>query len=358
MLADEKEGLTPQELGGLARKEALGAEERSEISRKAAVSRWTAPRATHEGLLRIGKFEIPCAVLADNTRVLSRIGFLRAIGRTGKAKGGRRYDEEFQLPVFLTAENLKQFIGNDLIENSKSIPYRPLAGGSLVIGYRWELLPSVCHVFMDAKEAGVLRANQLHIAETCKILSRGFSLVGLTALIDEATGFQEVRDRHALEAILDQFLRAEHAKWAKRFPEEFYREIFRLNKWTWRGMRVNRPQVVAHYTKDVVYSRITPDLLDKLESLNPKDETGRRPVKHFQWLTDEIGIPALTQHIHAATALMRASDTWKEFKVLLDRALPRKTKLSDLPLFSQPVEPIEPPLPASRSRGALSLLEP
>ena len=34
---------------------------------------------------------------------------VRAIGRTGKVKGGRQFDDEFNTPVFLTAENLKPF---------------------------------------------------------------------------------------------------------------------------------------------------------------------------------------------------------------------------------------------------------
>ena len=64
-------------------------------------------------------------MLEDGTRVLSRAGFIRAIGRRGKAKGGRRYDMEFQLPVFLTAENFKPFIFSELLANSKPIEYRP-----------------------------------------------------------------------------------------------------------------------------------------------------------------------------------------------------------------------------------------
>ena len=62
-----------------------------------------------------------CAVLEDGTRVLSRSEFVRAIGRKGKAKGGRQYDDEFKTPVFLTAANLKPFILNELEENSKPI---------------------------------------------------------------------------------------------------------------------------------------------------------------------------------------------------------------------------------------------
>ena len=38
-----------------------------------------------------------------------------------KVKGGRKFDEEFQTPVFLTADNLKPFFTTDLDGNSKPI---------------------------------------------------------------------------------------------------------------------------------------------------------------------------------------------------------------------------------------------
>jgi len=75
----------------------------------------------------------------DGTRVLTRATFLRAIGRRGKAKGGREYDDEFKTPVFLTANNLKPFINIDIGENStpvifdlklfrlKNLPYPPIS---------------------------------------------------------------------------------------------------------------------------------------------------------------------------------------------------------------------------------------
>ena len=45
------------------------------------------PKAEFGGILEIANIKIKCAVLPNETRVLSRIDFLRAIGRKGKAKG-------------------------------------------------------------------------------------------------------------------------------------------------------------------------------------------------------------------------------------------------------------------------------
>jgi hypothetical protein len=313
--------------GGKARARALSSEDRRAIARAAADARWSnrsteaPPRATHTGTVRIGQREIECGVLEDGTRVLTRATFIRAIGRTGKAKGGRKYDAHLQLPVFLTAENLRPFIPPELLENST--PISILYKGVRALGYKAELLADVCQVFIDAKDAGVLRANQMPIAEACKLLYRGFAKLGIVALVDEATGYQESRADEALQQLLDLYLSREFATWAKTFPDEFYEEIFRLRNWKWRGRSTNPPQVVAHYTNDLVYARLAPGILKELKTRNPK--VGKyRKARHPQLLTVDVGHPALAQHLHAVIAIMRASDTWNDFMQKMNRAFPVK----------------------------------
>jgi P63C domain-containing protein len=332
--------------GGLARAERLSPERRSEIASKAALSRWqrtenslVATYGSPDKPLKIGTAEIGCYVLSDNTRVLARVGFLRAIGRTGKAKGGRDYDDELQTPVFLTAENLKPFISADLLENAKPIIFN--AQGAQMIGYRAELLPQVCEVFLDANEAGALKPNQRHIAAQCKILHRAFARIGIIGLVDEATGFQQVRDREALQAFLDRFLRKELAAWVKTFPDEFFEQLFRLKRWQWSGT-TRRPQVVGKYINDLIYDRLGPGVLEELRRRNPSNEKGRRKAKHFQWLTEDIGHPALAQHMYATIGFMRAAADWHAFKESFSRAFPKRGENLSLALSFNP-NPIDPP---------------
>ena len=156
---------------------------------------------------------------------------------------------------------------------------------------RRENPPHVCNVFLDAKDANALQQSQVHIAATCKVLQRGFATVGIIALIDEATGYQEVRDRDALRQILEAYLRQELAAWVKRFPDEFYKEIYRLRNWPWPGMGKNRYSAVAGYTKDLIYERLAPGVLEEMEKRNPKDEKGHRKGKHHQLLSEDLGNP-------------------------------------------------------------------
>jgi hypothetical protein len=289
------------------------------------------PRATHEGILHIGDKEIRAAVLENGQRVLTQSDVMRALGRARQAKGRQYYDADVNMPAFLTAKNLKPFISKELEVTSSQIEFKPLKG-SRAFGYPAELLPKVCEVFIDAKEAGVLSHTQVRIAEQCKVLYRGFTVLGITALVDEATGYQEVRDKRALQAILDAFLGKELAAWAKRFPDEFYQEMFRLKNWQWRGMKVNRPSVVGKYTKDLVYERLAPELLTELEKRNPRDEKGNRKAKHHQWLTEDVGHPALAQHLYATIGFMRASSTWEQFYRMMQRAFPKKDTTMLLPM--------------------------
>jgi len=283
-------------------------------------------KAIRDGTLKIGNAEIPCAVLEDGTRVLTQAGFLRALGRSPRPMGIRDDEGDFeQLPAALRGKAIQPFISDELRASSSILDFIPLNGG-MARGFRAELLPRVCDVFLKAREADALPQNQQHIAKQCEILVRGLAHTGIIALVDEATGYQEIRDRKALEAILDAFLRKEFAAWAKRFPDEFYQQIFRLRGWKWKGMKVNRPQVVGHYTNDLVWDRIAPGLRKSLEERNPKNDRGNRRFRHPQWLTEDIGDPALAQHLYALMGLQRACPDggWKLFYEMVQRSFPKK----------------------------------
>jgi hypothetical protein len=290
-------------------------------------------KAIATGVLKIGEMEIPCAVLNDekNTRVLTQDGFLVAIGRSKRPNSPSEVLD--RKPAFLRAYNLKPFIDKNLRCSPEPIHFRSLRGGGdkegLALGYEADLLPEVCWVYHDALINGKLKPNQTHIAAHCEILLRGLTNVAITALVDEATGYQETRDKRALQKILDAYLRKELAAWAKRFPNEFYDEMFRLRGWNWSSMK--RPSFVGKLTNDIVYERIAPGLLDELGKRNPKDEKGNRKGKHHQLFTDDVGDPALAQHLYAVITLMKASSTWDGFYRLVQRSLPKKNETIPLP---------------------------
>ena len=285
-------------------------------------------KATHKGILPIGEAGIPCFVLEDGTRVISGRGITRAIGMKGRGQGSAR----------IAALLERKGSHNNELALAIRQPLVFDAGGRIPTqGYEADILVQLCEAILDAREAGLLKTPQeKRYGVACYVLTKALAKVGIIALVDEATGYQEVRDRLALQAILDKFLRKELATWAKRFPDEFYEEMFRLRGWQWKGMKVNRPQVVATYTKDVVYERLAPGILKELEARNPKDERGRRKHRHHQWFTEDVGHPALAQHLYAILGLMRAAASWKDFYAMVKKAFPKKGETLFLPMAEPP----------------------
>lgn len=314
--------------GGHARAAALSKDERKEIAQRAAVSRWhkDTPQAVRDGVLKIGDVEIECAVLEDGTRVLSERALTKGFG--GK-RGGAHWRRKqagnagADLPVFLSAKNISSNLPKDLIKAlSEPIMYRPVNGGRVGHGVEATLLPKICTALMDLREKGLLHPSQMAIAEQAGILVWGLAGVGIVALVDEATGYQDIRSRDNLRRLLEAYVAPEFLPWTKKFPDEFYKELFRLRGWAYDPMSVKRPVLVGYLTENIVYKRLPDGVLEELKRLNPKNESGRRKHRHHQFLTDDIGNPHLEKHVASAITLMKISPTYKTFKKHLDKALP------------------------------------
>ena len=221
-----------------------------------------------------------------------------------------------------------------MIENP--ILFKPTDGGVVGYGYPATALTDICNTVLMARQEGTLEARQRRIAEQCEILIRGMAHVGIIALVDEATGYQEVRSRRALAEILERYLAKELQAWTKTFSEDFYKEIFRLRGWSYpalaQGGSPARPGVVGRYTIDLVYQRITPGLWEELKRKQFEILGNNRTAKLHQWFTEDIGHPKLKEHLAAVIALMRASTNWGQFTRNVNRAFPKINTQFDLPL--------------------------
>lgn len=336
--------------GGVARAEKLTPEERSSIARKGALAKHSnhlgkkIPKAEYRGVLKIGDVEIPCYVLNDGRRIVSEGGISATLGSSGgktyKLRDASDENGTGPMPLFLASKALQPFIhaafeGMDL----SVVDYDD--GTKMARGYEATILPKVCEVWLRAKEEGKLQPSQLAKAKKAEVLMRGLAHVGIVALVDEATGYQEVRPSDALQQYLEMIVRKELAAWAKKFPDEFYFNIYKLRGWVWPGMGKNRYSAVAGYTTDLVYERIAPGLLDELRQKSPVDESGNRKNKLHQWLTDDIGNPMLAQHMHSILMFQRLAIAngygWARFVKMVDQVMPKKGATLELDL----TEPIQ-----------------
>ena len=179
-------------------------------------------------------------------------------------------------------------------------------------------------MWLKARDKGVLNSQQLKKCNQADILMRGLAQVGIIALVDEATGYQDTRVKNALAKILEDFIAKEMRPYIGTFPTEFYRQIFRLNNWPWHPKSTKRPGVISKWTNDMVYERLAPGVLDELQKLNPTYKSGQRHHKHFQYLSEKVGEPKLRSHFDGLIALAKAAPNWRKFKDMVNRVYPKK----------------------------------
>ena len=279
-------------------------------------------KSINHGMVTLGGNELECHVLSNGQRVLSTRDFLNAFGINfvpgNEYKTLKPFLDKLKLATLGNTElNIALFEPIKFIKEGK--------GGNLPgNGYLAELLPEICNAILARAENEVLGLDPdlKKATRQSRKLLKSFANVGIIALIDEATGYQEYRDKRALQDILDKYLDDSYSAWAKRFPDDFYKQMFRLKKWEWKGMHINRPSIVGTYTKNIVYSRLVPGLLKELEERNPPLESGRRRSKHHQWLTTDVGHPALAEHLAGVIAIMKISSSWDQFEQRLAKVYP------------------------------------
>lgn len=279
-------------------------------------------KSSYHGELDLNGFKISCAVLEDGTRVLVNRSLANALGVKGAGAYWRRKQksEGALLPEYLSAKYLSPFISDELhAKISNPIPYIN-NNNVLTEGVPADLLADICDVYVKAGEKGALPDSQ-NIANTAYKILLAFSKVGIIALIDEATGYQYDREKDELQKILKAYISEELLPWQKRFPDVYYRELFRLNGWdfTVHGIK-KRPGVIGKWTNTLVYEQLPQGVLDELKAKTPKSDAGNKTARYHQLLTLDVGEPNLNAQIGQIITLFQLSDNmqhmWQQFEKL------------------------------------------
>jgi len=320
-----------QRRGGQERARRLDPEERRSIASAAASARWLKakasaetdlPRATHQGKMLVGDVELDCYVLEDGRRVIHKRGMAKALSL--RSAGGNAFLRSMTRKGIGSELSAKLV---DVIQNP--LIFKPLTQDS-AHGYDAEVLVEVCKAIIRADEADKLAKSQAFLAAQAKILLQAFAKVGVTALIDEATGFQEIRSPDALRLLVQQYIEQEKREWEKQFPDEYYDRLNtlygskRVTRTTSGAVIQNRPQHFALFTRKYVYQPLESGaVLDELDRLNPKiDRRGTRRARFHQHLTLGYGIEKLKRQMQEVMTLVSVSDTVPQFKKLFQKRFP------------------------------------
>lgn len=300
-----------------------------------------------DGVLDLGDIQLDCYIARDDQgkllRLLSQRKLVEALGRRLVGGGGHGVQSILRtgaLENYVTA-SLTCFLQPYTWKTSRGI--HPKA-------YRAELLAEICELYLCARDAGVLHPWQVHIAERCDKMMRAFARVGIVALVDEATGFQEDRPKDMLRELYAIFLQEQPDVMRTMYTEEFFRVVFKLYGRPYHPRE--RPPLFAGFISRAVYKHIPDPLYEWVKEKNPviRDDIQRR-YRHHQFFKDGEGTRLIRRQIDrvidAANGVGCRKDRLEEFWGLLNnmcgkagvkRRAWETTQLDmgfdDLPMFS------------------------
>lgn len=307
--------ITGKAIGAKARSEKLTPEQRSEIARKAALTRHNANKPLEA--IRTGNFQeyfgfdIECYVLNDenNTPVISQRGMASAIGFTGK--GGNN------LTRFIDRKSMLPYIEANLRDKIlKPIGFKTTKGVSdesvapLAYGYDVTILIDLCNAIIKADSAGALTSSQEGIATQAKIIISASAKSGIQELVYKLAGFDSTKEQfvHAFK----RFVNDEAKKYEKEFPIELYEQWARLYSlvipergWPWDFRRLTLKHVYYPLAKS------NGKLLTLLKEA--KENGGDNRKKLFQFL-NEVGTRALRMQLGRILEMAESSKTKTEYE--------------------------------------------
>lgn len=269
--------------GGIARKEKLSPERRSEIARNAAIAKHGL-KATHKGNFNeeFG-LDIECYVLNDQAKsaAISLRGLGAALGFSDGG-GGR-------LTRFLSGAKVAPYVGLDIRQKLENpIIFQSLNKGSTkTYGYDVTLLTELCRLIVKAAADNALNPKRHgEVIKQANIILGASANAGIKGLVYALAGYRPETEE-VIQAF-KAFVQEEAKKYESEFPTELYLEWARLY-----GHRPQRSWKDMHLTINHVYYPLAKSD-GKLLSLlrEAKASSGDRNAKLFQFL-NLVGARAL-----------------------------------------------------------------
>ena len=257
------------------------------------------PFAKYSGSLSLGDKPVDCYVLDDKNRVISMRATVKAIAN----------DDNGDLLKYVGVKSLQPYIDSAGI-SSRFVEFTIPGNPNKAKGITAETFLDICSAYVSALTSGApLTEKQRGIAINCSILLSACAKTGLIALIDEATGYQYEREEDALQVKIRAFISEELRAWEKTFPDELWEEFGRLTHW--QGSLQQRPKYWGKLVLELIYDAMDPDVAKYLKENKPKPRHG---LNYHQWLSEDLGVKALTPHLNQVIGIAKTCNTMEELR--------------------------------------------
>lgn len=295
-------------------------------------------RADFSGTLEFGGLSLPCYVLEDSRRVFSVRGMLGSLGYPTSSNPDNIFHGPSVQPYMMAH--------GDPYNNSNVVSFQPPSGAP-ANGYDVEKFMDICHAYSEAYDGGGLQGRTLQAALMANAIIRACSKIGIIALVDEATGYQYVRDDNALQFKLKLYLADEMRAWEKTFPDELWRQFAKLTNFSGEVVK-NRPRYWGKLVMDYIYRCLDEDVAEYLKENKPQPQRGRN---YHQWFNDDYGYKKLMEHIYQVIGFAKACSTMEEFKQKMEHEYKGKPLQLDFFANGKPAKPADKPLKINNPAG-------
>lgn len=209
--------------------------------------------------LNVGSLSIPCYVIRTeegDIPVLSGRGLQKALGLPNRSGT--------ELQLLFNSKELSGLVSEELKEEINTVFAfkRPGAGGSqpLTFGNRAKTLVKISIFLRNVKD--LLPEKSKFISDNASKIIDEFAVEGIEAVVFRITGYDNLRERIAIEKVLGSVVAPEIREYARRFDTWFYEETYRLKGWDYEPIRTgkirNTNSQLGVITMDIVWDRLLP----------------------------------------------------------------------------------------------------
>lgn len=142
--------------------------------------------------------------------------------------------------------------------------------GRTGLWYDANSIPILCDLYIEAEARGFISQGQEHVLKRTKILLRSLAKVGITALIDEATNYQDQSGKNELQLLLSKYITEYLQPYSNEFPAEYFENLFRLYGIPYDPTTSRSPRYFAQFNLKYVYNMLAPNTVDEIERYNQR----------------------------------------------------------------------------------------
>ncbi|MGK3995085.1 hypothetical protein [Sorangium sp. So ce1024] len=237
---------------------------------------------------------VECYVLEDGRRLISRSGAVRAL--TGIASTNPKGLDAYlaKLPSRFADLSLRPEIVVERVE------------GGVAYGREARWFIEVCNAYIDAREAGELHPRQLPLAAQAQRFVSAAAVIGIEALVDEATGYQPGPEDSVATRFMKELFRENPRDWDRFWPKDVVAELCRT-------FRIRQTQAFPAPLMGVIgklYNlRLGEEAHEELKRINPR---GADRDMHFQHFGDRL-FEQFSSDMGALRALLLVSSSKDQF---------------------------------------------